>query len=261
MRQPPTARGGGEREEREARVGPAKKSAAARGPAITREALAEAALTVLRREGLDALSMRKVAAELGVRAASLYWHVQDKEELLDLLADSLLWDARQLATDGDWATNLRDMAHAYRRHLHANRDAARVMAGRLAPGPNLLYVLDTMLGWLRSAGFSAADAARATRMVATYVQGFVLQEQLPMPAIEAHGASPAEAVDAACAVLRAAPADRFPHVSSLADVFLADGMDEQFAFGIDRTIDGLRTLLSGGGRVGGSAGNGGGATG
>jgi TetR/AcrR family tetracycline transcriptional repressor len=45
---------------------------------------------VLRRDGLDALSMRKVATELGVRAASLHWHVQDKEELLDLLADSLL---------------------------------------------------------------------------------------------------------------------------------------------------------------------------
>ncbi|MFD0631744.1 TetR/AcrR family transcriptional regulator C-terminal domain-containing protein [Catenulispora yoronensis] len=159
----------------------ARKGARPRTPAITREALITAGLAVLTREGFDALSMRKVAAELGVQAASLYWHVQDKEELLDLLADSLLWDARKLKTDGDWAENLRAMAHAYRCHMNTHRDSARVLAGRIVPGPNLLYVLDTALGWLRTAGFSNADAAYATRMLATYVQGFVLQEQLPAP--------------------------------------------------------------------------------
>lgn len=222
-----------------------KGGAAARTPAITREALVAAGLTVLRREGFDALSMRKVAAELGVQAASLYWHVQDKEELLDLLADSLLWDARKhLKTDGDWAENLREMAHAYRCHLQANRDSARVMAGRLAPGPNLLYVLDAMLGWFRSAGFSDADALFAMRMVATYVQGFVLQEQLPMSAFEAHGAGAEKAVAAVSEAFRSAPEDQYPNVVALADLIAPGGMDEQFAFGVDRMIDGLRTRLT-----------------
>ncbi len=221
-----------------------KSRAGARPPAITREALVAAGLTVLRREGFDALSMRKVAAELGVQAASLYWHVQDKEELLDLLADSLLWDARKLLkTDGDWAENLREMAHAYRCHLQANRDSVRVMAGRLAPGPNLLYVLDAMLGWLRSAGFSDADALSATRMLATYVQGFVLQEQLPMSALEAHGASAEKAAAAVAEAFRSAPEDQYPNVVALADLIVPGGMDEQFAFGIDRMIEGLRSRL------------------
>lgn len=214
---------------------------AAKAPAITREALAAAGLAVLRREGLDALSMRKVAAELGVRAASLYWHVHDKEELLDLLADSLLWDARRLTKQGAWDVCLREMAVAYRCHLHANRDAARVMAGRMAPGPNLLYVLDTMLGWLRAAGFSGADAARATRTIATYVQGFVLQEQLPMSALEGR-AHPAEALSAAAEAFRAAPMDQYPNVAAMADAILADDMDDLFLFGVDRIIDGLRRL-------------------
>ena len=220
----------------------ARKGAAAR-TALTREAVVAAGLTVLRREGLDALSMRKVAAELGVQAASLYWHVQDKEDLLDLLADSLLWDARKLRIGGDWAENLREMAHAYRCHLQANRDSARVMAGRLAPGPNLLHVLDAMLGWLRTSGFSDADAVRATRMVATYVQGFVLQEQLPMSALEARGAGPEKAVAAVAEALRAAPAEQYPNVAALADLIVGGGMDEQFSFGVDRLIDGLRTRL------------------
>ncbi|GAA1964603.1 TetR/AcrR family transcriptional regulator [Catenulispora subtropica] len=221
----------------------ARKGATARTPAITQEALIAAGLTVLRREGLDALSMRKVAAELGVQAASLYWHVQDKEELLDLLADSLLWDARKLKTGGDWAENLREMARAYRCHLNANRDSARVMAGRLAPGPNLLYVLDVALGWLRSAGFSDADAAYATRTLATYVQGFVLQEQLPMSSLEAHGASPEEAVAAVAEAFRSAPADKYPNVAALGELIVRDSMDDHFAFGVDQLIEGLRTRL------------------
>lgn len=216
---------------------------AAKTPAITREALAAAGLAVLRRDGLDALSMRKVAAELGVRAASLYWHVHDKEELLDLLADSLLWDARRLTAHGAWDTSLREMAVAYRCHLHANRDAARVMAGRMAPGPNLLYVLDTMLGWLRDAGFSGPDAARATRTIATYIQGFVLQEQMPVSALEARG-NPEEALSAAADAFRAAPPDQYPNVAAMADGILSDSMDELFLFGVDAIIDGLRKLAA-----------------
>jgi TetR/AcrR family tetracycline transcriptional repressor len=221
----------------------ARKGATARTPAITREALIAAGLAVLEREGFDALSMRKVAAELGVQAASLYWHVQDKEELLDLLADSLLWDARKLKSSGDWAENLREMAHAYRCHLKAHRDSARVMAGRLAPGPNLLYVLDIALGWLRAAGFSDADAAYATRMLATYVQGFVLQEQLPISSLAAHGASPEQAAAAVTEAFRSAPADQYPNVAALADYVVISSTEEQFSFGVDRLIEGLRTRL------------------
>lgn len=201
---------------------------AARPPAITREALVAAGMAVLRREGLDALSMRKVAAELGVRAASLYYHVQDKEQLLDLLADSVVWDARKLATTGDWERCLREAAHAYYRHLHANRDAARLMAGRRTPGPNLLYVLDVMMGRLHAGGFSDADAAWATLTMATYVQGFVLQEQSPKPALKE----------------KPSGVGQYPNIAALIDVLMGDDSQELFAFGVERIIDGLRTRLT-----------------
>jgi hypothetical protein len=118
------------------------------------------------------------------------------------------------------------------------------MAGRLAPGPNLLYVLDAMLGWLRSAGFSDADALSATRMLAMYVQGFTLQEQLPMSALEAHGASAEKATAAVAEAFRSAPEDQYPNVVALADLIVPGGMDEQFAFGVDQMIEGLRTRLA-----------------
>lgn len=77
------------------------------------------------------------------------------------------------------ADALRDAAHGYYRYLHANRDTARLMASRRTSGPNLTNLLDGMLGRLHAAGFSDADAARATLLIATYVQGYVLQEQQP----------------------------------------------------------------------------------
>jgi TetR/AcrR family tetracycline transcriptional repressor len=212
-------------------VVPADDNAAARTPAITREALAAAGMAVLRREGLDALSMRKVAAELGVRAASLYYHVQDKEQLLDLVADSMVWGAHKLARAGDWTDCLRDAAHGYYRHLHANRDAARLMAGRRAPGPNLLYVLDVMLGRLHGAGFSDADAAWATLTITTYVQGFVLQEQQPKPA---------HTERAACS---GQDFDQYPNLRTFIDAIVSDDSQELFSFGVERIIDGLRARL------------------
>jgi TetR/AcrR family transcriptional regulator, tetracycline repressor protein len=229
----------------------ADHSAAARPPAITREALAAAGLTVLRRDGLDALSMRKVAAELGVRAASLYYHVQDKEQLLDLLADSLTWDPRKLAADGDWSVCLREMAHGYYRYLHANRDTARLMAGRRTPGPNLMHLLDVMLGRLHAGGFSEDEAAWATVLIANYVQGFVLQEQQPKAPLGTLGAGAKSAASAASAMSGTmaddackAAAESLPNIGALM-ALMADGDTQKlFAFGVDRLIDGLRSRLA-----------------
>ena len=219
----------------------ADSSATAKPGAITREALTAAGLTVLRREGLDALSMRKVAAELGVRAASLYYHVQDKEQLLDLLADSLTWDTRKIAATGDWSDCLRKAAHGYYHYLHDNRDTARLMAGRRTPGPNLMNLLDAMLGRLHAAGFTDEDAARATLLIATYVQGYVLQEQQPKAPLSDREKSPA-AIAEAC---RTATAETHPHIASLMAVMAGDDTQELFEYGVERIIDGLRTRLPG----------------
>lgn len=208
-------------------------------PGLTRQALAQAALRVLEREGINGLSMRKVATELGVKAASLYWHVRNKEELLDLLTDELMADAEAPPREGDWREQLREYCVRYRRHLLGKRDAAKVVAGRLAPGPHLLRLMEDQLGRLREAGFSDADAAMISYLLGAFVQGFVLQEQGPVSASEAMGASRREAATAAGEQLRRLPQDSFPSLVALADDLTDPSMEDRFSFGLERLLDGL----------------------
>ncbi|MFB6485073.1 TetR/AcrR family transcriptional regulator [Streptomyces virginiae] len=217
-------------------------------PGLTRQALAQAALRVLEREGINGLSMRKVATELGVKAASLYWHVRNKEELLDLLTDELMADAEAPPREGDWREQLREYCVRYRRHLLGKRDAAKVVAGRLAPGPHLLRLMEDQLGRLREAGFSDADAAMISYLLGAFVQGFVLQEQGPVSASEAMGASRREAATAAGEQLRRLPQDSFPSLVALADDLTDPSMEDRFSFGLERLLDGLSTLLEQGTR-------------
>lgn len=214
-------------------------------PGLTRHRLLAAALRVLEREGIGGLSMRKVAAELGVKAASLYWHVRNKEQLLDLLTDELMADAEPPPRQGDWREQLREYSLRYRRHLLGKRDSAKVVAGRLALGPNLLRLMEEQLDRLREAGFSDADAALANYLLGAYVQGFVLQEQAPISASETEGASRAEVARAAADRLRGLPETAFPNLVALAGDLTAPSMDERFAFGLDRLLDGLAALLDG----------------
>ncbi|GAA2743674.1 MULTISPECIES: TetR/AcrR family transcriptional regulator C-terminal domain-containing protein [Kitasatospora] len=215
----------------------------AASPGLTREALAQAALRVLERDGLAGLSMRKVAAEVGVKAASLYWHVRNKEELLDLLNDALMADAVAPPRTGHWRTQFREYCLLHRRLLLDKRDAAKVVAGRLAPGPHLIALMEDQLDRLREAGFSDADAAMAAYLLAAYVQGFVLQEQSPIAAAEAAGSSRREVVDAVADRFRALPRDTYPNLVALADDLTDPDMEARFEFGLQRILDGLAALL------------------
>ncbi|MFJ1702890.1 TetR/AcrR family transcriptional regulator C-terminal domain-containing protein [Kitasatospora sp. NPDC088346] len=218
-------------------------------PGLTRETIARAALRVLERDGIDGLSMRKVGAEVGVKAASLYWHVRNKEELLDLLSDALMADAEPPPREGPWRDQLRAYGELHRQHLLGKRDAAKVAAGRLAPGPHILRLMEDQLGRLREAGFADADAALINHLLGVYVQGFVLQEQTPLSASEAMGAGRREVADAIGDRFRRLPGADFPNLVALADDLTGPTMDDRFTFGLERLLDGVAALLPRPGRT------------
>jgi TetR/AcrR family tetracycline transcriptional repressor len=212
--------------------------------ALTRGAIARAAMCVLEREGIAGLSMRKVAAHLDVRAASLYWHVRNKEQLLDLLNDELMADAQPPPRDGDWREQFREYCMRYRRHLLGKRDAAKIVAGRLAPGPHLLRLMEDQLDRLRQAGFADADAALITYLLGAYVQGFVLQEQAPLAAEEVEGSARREVARNVGREFRELPEERYPNLVALASHLTVPSMDERFTFGVERLLDGISALLA-----------------
>src|SRR5438105_15560030 len=102
-----------------------------------REHLVGAALDLLDESGLDGLTMRTLAERMGVRAASLYWHIRDKEQLLGLLAEAIVGEVPEPAADIPWRAQLEAFATDYRRVLQSHRDAARIMILAQPAAPRL----------------------------------------------------------------------------------------------------------------------------
>jgi TetR/AcrR family transcriptional regulator, tetracycline repressor protein len=145
---------------------------------LTRHTIIQTALRVLDEVGLDGLTVRRLAAELGVQSPALYWHLRNKQELLDGMADAITLAAGMGPPhDGEsWQDWLARRARAYRSSLLAHRDGARIVANaRLSPAT--LRMFDEELTAMVGRGFTPVLALRTIMALAHYVNGFVLQEQ------------------------------------------------------------------------------------
>ena len=131
---------------------------------LTRERIVGAALELIGKEGLEGLSMRALADRLEVKAASLYWHVRDRRELMELLAESILGRVRPARGRSDWRSAVLDTAAALRERVAAQKDANRI----LLEVPESLTGSATYAGLkkeLQSAGLQPAEAADVALMV------------------------------------------------------------------------------------------------
>jgi AcrR family transcriptional regulator len=206
---------------------------------LTRDAIVEAALTLLDRDGLAGLSMRRVAQELGAGAASLYWHVRDKEELLSLLLDRIVGESEPPEPDpAHWQEQVKEMARASRRLLGSHRDAAQISLGRIPAGPRSMPVLERYLAVLVAAGLPARVIAYAADMFALYVGGFAFEESMQVSPLGDESASTAQLAD----YFRSLPPDEFPALVSLADDLTAGDADERFEFALELLVRGLEAM-------------------
>ena len=145
---------------------------------LDRERLVREALALLDEVGLDDLSMRRLADRLGVTAASLYWYVRDKDELLAQLADAISGEIPLPGPGLPWREALEAGARNLRRIALSHRDAARVLAATMPAGPHRLRAIDALLGVLRRAGFTPADVVDLSYLFNAYVVGFMLDQDL-----------------------------------------------------------------------------------
>ncbi len=204
-----------------------------------------AALDLLDEVGLDELTMRRLAERLGVKAASLYRHVKDKEELLALLADQISGEIPLVSGSGSWREQLAAMAWNVRRGLLAHRDAARVVALTPPFGPRRLAHIEEVLRILRSAGLSASDAARAAYHCNNFITEFVADEMRFAAFAAAPGSSRKKIFWQARKHFQSLPRETYPNLVELAGELSEDDQDGLFQFGLEvwlRGIEGLATL-------------------
>jgi len=201
------------------------------GEALDRDELVRAALALLDQVGLDGLSMRHLADQLGIRAATLYWYIRDKHELLSLLGEAICTEIQPPDPTAPWPARLEALMCEYRRVLLAHRDAAHVLAATPPAGAARLRLVDISLGALREAGFQGWDATRAGRLLVDYTTGFVQDEYVTA----ARSASAGADVSPATADPR-----EYPNVAALR-AYLADPDGEtRFRFGLSILLDGLQ---------------------
>ncbi|HEY8602661.1 MAG TPA: TetR/AcrR family transcriptional regulator C-terminal domain-containing protein [Thermomicrobiales bacterium] len=217
--------------------------------ALQRETVVREALALLDEVGLEGLTVRRLAARLGVQNPALYWHFKNKQALLDLMAATLLADARAAhdpATVGaDWAAFLTALAHGYRRAMLAHRDGARVIAGADLTKSEVFVGFEQALAILQEAGFSPIDAFIGVTTISDYTLGATFEEQAD--------AATSRVVEGATAEGRPLPPpldhERFPTLAAtFATIFNAENLPDHgvgFAGGLDLILAGLRAKLTG----------------
>jgi len=206
---------------------------------LSKQRVVVEAIRLADREGVDGLSMRRLADVLGAGAMSLYHYVKSKDELLDAMIDVVFEEIEPPTGDGDWQSAMRREGESTRQVLARHPWAISHMESRTSPGPANLRHREAVTACLRKAGFSVVMATHANWMLNSYVYGYALQAaSLPFDT----AAELADMVDDV--YLPQIPSDEFPYLNESAAALFAAGYDptEEFAFGLDLVLAALEPL-------------------
>lgn len=202
-------------------------------------------LRLIEADGLEALTMRRLADRLGIKAASLYWYVRNRDQLLDLIADKLVALALSEtgAVDAQACDSWYDLTYRtavnYRSFLLAHRDSARIITGRFVMGPNLARILEPLLKAMRAHGFSLDEAAYAIFAIFVYVHGFVLSETSPLGAPQVEGVDRTQVLKMIGSSLSSMSSDEFPNLIEATPYLTEANLPKRFIFGLTLLLEGL----------------------
>ncbi|GHE38211.1 TetR/AcrR family transcriptional regulator [Streptomyces capitiformicae] len=215
-------------------------------PALTLDRIVEAAVRVADEEGLDAVSMRRVATELGTGTMSLYRYLPGKAELLDLMLDRVQRPSDDPADlgDGGWRSALEALGHAtlalYRRHPWL----LQVNQSRPILGPSALDGMEKMLARIKSMGLSDPELVSTLILVDNYVVGAARTQLYQAEVAGRTGLTDAEFWQAQLPTLEKVMASgRYPLLSGLSEDAFGQDFDH-FEFGLQRILDGLEVLVA-----------------
>jgi AcrR family transcriptional regulator len=210
---------------------------------LSRERVLRGAVAVADAGGVGSLTIRSLAAELGVKPMSVYHHVANKDEILDGIVDLVFSEIELPQIGGDWRTEMQRRAASARAALRRHPWAIGLLESRTNPGPATLEHHDAVIGTLRGAGFSVAMTAHAYALIDAFVYGFALSEaSLPIN-------GPDTITEVAGQMMEQYTADDYPHLVEFSvEHVMQPGYDfgKEFEFGLGIVLDGLaRSLTSG----------------
>lgn len=203
---------------------------------LSRERVLAGAVALADKIGVESLTIRKLATELGVKPMTIYHHVANKEAIIDGMVDIVFAEIDTPPTDRDWKSAMRHRAESARTVLARHPWAAPLMESRTSPGPATLNHHDAVIGCFRRGGFSWELTAHAYALIDAYIYGFALQEaNLPATGGDDLG-------ELAETIFESFPVGDYPHLMEFtAEHVMQPGYDfrAEFAFGLDLILDGL----------------------
>jgi AcrR family transcriptional regulator len=203
---------------------------------LSENAIVDAALAITRAEGLDAVTMRRVAAELDTGAASLYVYVRNRDELLRAMMDHVAGTVPPIAPDPErWREQVHDLMRELRDALEAHPGLASVLTGEPPTTENALAGAESLLGVLLAGGIVPQDAAWAVDILMLIVTATATEADVR----RATGGDVEVDVFRIRDTFAGLPATRFPLLVSHASELVAGAGDERFRFAIDTFLDGL----------------------
>ena len=206
---------------------------------LSRERVLTTALKLADQGGLESLSMRKLGHELGVEAMAVYYHLANKDEVLDGIVDLVFGEIDLPVAGADWKTAMRQRAISLRDVLARHRWAIGMMESRRNPGPANLGHHDAVIGNLRAAGFDMEMVAHAYSLLDAYIYGFALTKMnLPFESGD-------DVAELAQDMLEPFPPGEYPNLADfITEHAMKPGYDfgDEFEYGLDVILDGLERL-------------------
>jgi AcrR family transcriptional regulator len=203
---------------------------------LTRRRIVEAALRLVDDEGLETLTMRRLGAELGFEAMSLYRHFPNKAALLDYVVEAVWAEMELPSSEGDPWKTLEGLARAFRRLAHSHPNIFPVLAARPVALRGAMRPVELTLGALRETGCDEGSATHAFRYLVGYVYGYVQREMADRATTEEPDAQ--QWYD-----LRRVPPDVFPAIVHAAPYFAGYDFDAGFDWGLRAALAGLKAQL------------------
>jgi TetR/AcrR family tetracycline transcriptional repressor len=209
-----------------------------RRPQLTRQRVVAEALAVIAHDGVQALTMRSLAARLGVVPGALYHHVGNTQQLHDLVLDGVLAEVDvHLKPALGWTEQLKVLAHRLRQVLEQHPGVAGILKTRDPLGPHSLALAEAFRGPLRVAGFGDRQAGLAFSLLLDYTVGFAVSS--PRTSVNEQRVRDTAIRTQLHEFFRSLPPDRFPALVALGEHVWVDNRDERFTAGLDVLVDGL----------------------